>query len=116
MRLEEITRNTQARLNRGLKFHSKENGQFFEYRINAVNKTTLNLKCKHYARGCAGFAVLKYGSIAVTPINPHADRLRFLIFRFDSIVFSSQFSLIKSARNKFIVKVQVMSYNGKKLD
>ena len=84
MRLEEITKKKKSKLNKGLKFHSTEDGQYFHYRLNAINKTNVNLVCKHKNRGCPGFATLKLGTIAVKPKNPNADRLRFY-----NLVFSS---------------------------
>ena len=89
MRLEKITKKAKSKPNKGLKFHSVEDGQCFQYTVNAVNMTNINLICKHKARGCPGFATLKLGSIAVTPKpkNPNADRLRFLFY----IVFEANF-------------------------
>ena len=80
MRLEKITKKAKSKPNKGLKFHSVENGQYFQYSVHAVNMENINLSCKHKARGCRGFATLKLGSIAVKPKNPNADRLRFLFY------------------------------------
>ena len=91
MRLEKITKKAKSKPNKGLKFHSIEDGQCFQYIVNAVNMTNVNLICKHKHHGCPGFATLKLGSIAVTPKNPNADRLRFLFY----IVSEANFSLFQ---------------------
>ena len=76
MRLEDISVKTKSKNGKGLRFHTKEEGQYFVYRLNNINKYNVNLRCKHSRRGCKGSGSLKLGSISVIPKNPNADRIR----------------------------------------
>ena len=79
MRLERITQKPEKRkANLGLSFHTIENAKSYRYRLNSINKSTVNLKCHHsILYSCPGTATLKLGEILVVPIDPNADRPRF---------------------------------------
>ena len=81
MRLEKITQRPESRrkANLSLSFHTVEDdtSKIFTYRLNAMNKSTVNLKCQHSKLfNCPGKATLKLGQIKVVPIDPLADRPR----------------------------------------